>query len=102
MSGSDSSVWHYSGVTPGEGCYVHLIQVSDMPLFVDAPNEDYHLRLPGPSYTPIDQGHNPDTSPYDSVPGLDLDGLHRPVDISGVVNAGSSAYTDMGACERQP
>ena len=99
VSGSDSA-YHYSLVTPGTGCSVHRIYTGDTPIFVDEANDDYHLRLPGPAYTPIDQGHDPDSSQYDKVPAADFDG-HLRVDIPTVTN-GSGGYCDMGAFERQP
>lgn len=100
VTGSDTLAYHYSGATIGEGCGVQLILVTDTALFVDEGSGDFHLRLPGPSYTPMDKGHDLGISSYDKVPTVDLEGYARPVDISGVTN-GSGGSTDMGAYERQ-
>jgi len=101
VSGSDTNTYHYLGGTVGAGCYVQRILQGDTPIFVDEANGDLHLRLPGPAYTPIDKGHNPGSSPYGTVPALDLDVNVRPVDIPNIGNDGGNAFCDMGAYEKQ-
>ena len=99
---SADDAYHYLVAEPGAGCFNHLVE-TDPPedsIFVDEGEGDYHLVLPAPEYTPVDQGHDPGGTPYHTVPSADLEGLKRPVDIDTVTN-GTGGSSDMGAYEAQ-
>ncbi len=85
IDGSES--YHYLNITPDADSITHVVGTGDPPIF----SAGYHLSSPGPVYTPLDQGHDLGSTPYDKVPLDDLDGLPRP----------AGDCTDMGCYETQ-